>query len=92
LNSRLVTDETVSIRSTENVFRVLDRMVQKKVHALAVVDEMEDEKIIGNFSATDLLNVKHGHITLFFDLQRRNSSISLRNCKGILRHMRKCFH
>lgn len=58
LQSRSVTDETVTIGSTEYVYAVLDRMVEKKVHAVAVVDEMKDGQIIGNFSATDLLHLK----------------------------------
>eukprot|EP00475_Leptophrys_vorax_P016346 TRINITY_DN227_c0_g1_i1.p1 TRINITY_DN227_c0_g1~~TRINITY_DN227_c0_g1_i1.p1 ORF type:complete len:316 (-),score=101.74 TRINITY_DN227_c0_g1_i1:73-1020(-) len=65
LTSRSVTDETVTIGSTENVFSAMDRMVQKKVHALAVVDEIEDGKIVGNFSSTDLLNVEYGQFKEF---------------------------
>jgi len=57
LQSRSLTDETVTIASQENLFAALDRMVEKSVYALAVVDEMEEGKIIGNFSATDFLNL-----------------------------------
>jgi len=65
LNSRSLSDETVTIGATASVFEVLDRMVQKQVHAVAVVDEMEDGKIVGNFSATDLLNVGCGQFKEF---------------------------
>jgi len=65
LNSRSLSDETITIGSTASVFEALDRMIQKQVHALAVVDETDDGRIVGNFSATDLLNVGYGQFKEF---------------------------